>query len=172
MTICRDGMCTQYGGFDGNGIARRVRNAEGVPGRQSVVTNLAIRNRTFQVFKSHTEPSDKLVAVNVRELGFRVVDVKNIDGIDTEIFQASVNLILQIPRRHAVAASRDVAWIDDAGADQIVLNVMPWIFRHGTIKRQISRLCGDNELIATGFAGRNQLAKRLPDGAFAPLESI
>ncbi len=75
--------------------------------------------------------------------------VVNIDAIETHVRQRLIKLAFQIARRHAMRTAGDVCKTGDARLDERVFNILPHITRGLTVKRQITTLGANHNLVAS-----------------------
>src|SRR5712691_2265971 len=129
-------------------IARLGRNAKAVPGGYAVLSDLALHNVLFQPLKSRAQSRVKLVARNKTELRFRIVNVIDIDGGKIHVPERLVQLALQIPWCHAVAAAHDIFKLCNAGPDKSFFDITADVTGWPTVKRQIAALGADNHFVA------------------------
>src|SRR5207245_1462216 len=88
-----------------------------IPGRGPVLPELALRHRLLERGERRPYPGVELGAIHLAELHLRIVDVVDVDRLETEIRATAVDLVPQVARRHAVGARHHVPRLEDAGPD-------------------------------------------------------
>src|SRR5713101_3538467 len=72
-------------------VPRPLSHAESAPGRNSVVRKFAGLHLLFQSAKGVFQPLTEYLAGNVRQLRFRVVQIKEVDGFQTQVPRSEEN---------------------------------------------------------------------------------
>src|SRR5688572_5346017 len=80
--------------------------------------------------------------------------------------------MLQILRRHAMAAAGEVPELSDARNHESIFNVTPHVARRRAVKRQVTTLRTNDQFIARKTLPRSQLSQGSSDGSFTSLEAV
>src|SRR6266576_3783781 len=148
------------------------RNAKSIPGSHAIHADLTRRDILLQSFKRRAQPRVKLFAPYDSKLRFGIVNVVNIDARQLHISQRLVQLIVQIGRGHAVAATHDILEARDAGFDECLLDVTSYVSRWCAVEWQISAFGTDDDFISREAAIVCQLLQRRSDRSLASLKTI
>ena len=70
--------------------------------------NLSGTDGFLQLFEGFEQALVELVAGDFTELGFRIVDVVDVDALKIEVAQAASELVRQVTRCHAVATADEI----------------------------------------------------------------
>src|SRR5204862_207799 len=91
-------------------------------------------------------------AGNAAELRLGVVHVIDVDGRETQVAEASPELVLEIARRHRVPAAHHILGLEDAGAHVGVAHVLAGIDRHAAVEGNVPALGAHDHLLARAAA--------------------
>ena len=136
--------------FNRNEVRRSRRNTICIPRRSAVHANFAGTHGALEETKSYSKTLVKLVALDFGKLGFRIVDVKDLDRIYSQVTQTLIDLVFQVSRRHAMTASDDIGGAYDSGVDEVLHEVFARIPWHLSIKTDEACLGGDDNLVPGG----------------------
>ena len=110
--------------------------------------------------------------VNRAKLNLGVVEVVDVERLESEIPAAPLELIPEVARRHAMASGHDVPGLEDAGPQVGRGDVGAGIRRHDAVERDEPALRRDDRFLATQRACGYQRADRLSHHALAPLAPV
>src|SRR5277367_3882871 len=151
-----------------HGIAGACFLAKTVPRGHAIKLNLSRCRSGFQKNEGIAYPLQKIRARHFAQLGLRIVQVVDVDALDAEIAQATLQLIFQESRRHAVAAAYKVVRAEYSGLDVFAIEIFRRIGRHCAIGSQIPALGAENKF----FARDSLFGQILDGGADAALASL
>src|ERR1017187_1957619 len=106
-------------------LHRRERNisrgfwlvAKCVPRGESISADFPGRDGRLKERKRRKDPAAKFVPGNFAQLRFRIVQIENVHALDAEIPAAAIKLILQVARRHTMAARGDFFGAENSRLD-------------------------------------------------------
>src|SRR4030095_575005 len=102
----------------------------------------------------------ELIPIHCFQLTLGVVNIVDIYGLETEILQASIELIFEVSRSHAVTARGNLFGAGKTLLYYILDDPGSRIARRFVFKRKEPRLRRHHDLIARGFACSTHLFKR------------
>src|ERR1700690_4130717 len=100
------------------------------------------------------------------------MDIKQVDGFETEVPARALNLIFQIRRRHAMHPAGQLLGIEYTGLDVLAVEVGARVWRWITVEREVAGLGADQNFIAMQLRGFNQSPERDPDISFRALMPV
>src|SRR5713101_9601565 len=93
-----------------------------VPGRSAVGSDAPVAGGSLQEFESGSQSAAELIATERFQLTLRVVNVIDVDRLESEVFQTTRQLVFQVSGRHAVAAADDLIRTCEAFLDNVLHN--------------------------------------------------
>src|ERR1700722_6319827 len=97
----------------------------------------------FQKLKRRSDTAVKHFARDFAQLRFGVVQIIDVNRLETQVAAAAFKLISDEARRHGVAASSYVSFAQDSGGNIFTIEIFARVRRHVTIGRQESALGAD-----------------------------
>src|SRR5207302_10644094 len=119
-----------------------------VPGRGAVAADSAVGAGALQRLECNAEPAQEFGARHFAELRLGIVQVVDVDALDTEIAAAAVDLVLEEARRQRVAAGDDVADLQNAAAEERLLDVRTRVVRAPAVEGEVAALGAEQEPVA------------------------
>jgi len=156
----------------GNRVSRRRLHAICVPRRGSVSRYLPGLHGRFQDFKRPFETAVEGLAGAMFELGLRVVNVVEIDGLETQVPSADLNLIRQVFGRHDMTSCGHIVRLHQPRIEVPFPKIGVRVRRLLTVKSQKAAFCGDEDLVAAKLSGQDSLREGIADGPFAALMAV
>ena len=129
-------------------FARAGRGPKTIPRCHAIVAYFPAGNTLFQKLKRGAQAFPKLVRRNCRQLRLGIVHVINVDAREIHIAERLRQLVLEIARRHAMRAARDIGPGSKSGSDEIIFDVSTNITRRRTVEWQITAFGADDQLFA------------------------
>src|SRR5262249_51500418 len=123
VVLSGDSPCRRERIGDREVLGMLWRGAQTVPRRQPPGRDFARRHSGFERLDSRREASKDLRAIQGDFLRFDVVEIVEIDRYETQVLQASLDLILQILGGQAMPSLRDLGPRRDPRLDESLENV-------------------------------------------------
>src|SRR5438067_10381145 len=128
------------------------RNPEAVPRRSPVGQNLTCLNGLLEELESITHSRTELIGADCAKLSLGIMEIIDVDGLESEIGSARLDHCFQIARRNAVSTLHQIARLNDAWPQQVFLKPGARIARHFAIKGDIAALGCDYHFLAFDLA--------------------
>src|SRR4051794_26110949 len=90
----------------------------------------------------------ELVARQVPQLDFRIVDVIDVDALKAQIFKRLVQLVTQIGWRHAMTAADEIGQCGYARSHKCIFDILPYIGRWSPVEGNKPTLGADYDFVA------------------------
>src|SRR6185369_2970537 len=126
-------------------IARFWIHTKTIPRGHSVISNLSLADNFFEECKSGAQALPKLYLRDGGQLRLGIVNVIDIDTIEVHVVERLGQLVFEIPRRHAVRATGNVAPRGDAGLDEVLFDVLAHVAWRRSVKRQVTAFRANHE---------------------------
>ena len=137
----------------GQKVGRRGRLAKAVPGRDPIDADPPFADGAFEELEDRAHAPAKRRAVHLGQLHLGIVHVVDVDGLDAEVRAALLELVGEIPGRHAVAAADHVAGLEDPRAHIVLDEVGVAVGRRAAVERDEAALGREHDLVATEAPG-------------------
>jgi hypothetical protein len=89
----------------------------------------------------------KNLARNFRQLGFRIMQVEEVNGLEAQIFAGAFDLVAQVVGRNAMHAAHHLLRVHDSALDVFLQEIAARIRREVAVKREISGFGGDENFL-------------------------
>src|SRR5207245_4554978 len=139
-----------------------------IPGRGPVPADAPVGTRALQRLECNAEPAQEFGARHFAELRLGIVQVVDVDALDTELAGAAVDLVLEKAWRQRVAAGDDVVGLQNAAAEERLLDVRTRVVRAPAVEGEVAALGAEQDPVALLPA----FAQVRPHGALAALIAI
>src|SRR5205085_5845374 len=143
--------CDFLGDFDDLGqIDERAivgGDPESTPGGHAIEANDVLDYGLFQHGEGSEDPAAEFTPPNLSELGFGVVEIKNVNGVQHQILARALNLVGQVDGGHAMHSASNLSGIEDAAFDVFTSEIGARISRNLAIEAEISRFGADQDFI-------------------------
>src|SRR5215472_5428463 len=101
-----------------------------IPGGEPIGGNLARNDRRFEKCEGLGDPLSEFLPGDFIELRFRVVQVKDVDTLNTQVGPTALELIGQIARQKAMAAGHDVFRTKNSALEKFARKIGFRVVRH------------------------------------------
>src|SRR6476660_5977562 len=108
------------------------------PGRGAVDADFAAGYLLLKKLECTAHPLEKLRPRDRGQLGFRIVDVIDVDRVEAEVGAAHLEHCAEIARRHAMRTLDQLARPDQSAADVLLLEPRSRIGRHRAVERDVT----------------------------------
>src|SRR6202022_2546667 len=100
-----------------------------------------------QEFKCAANALQEILFGDFAELRFRIVQIVDVNGVDSEILETAAELIFQEARCHTMAARSDFFGGENATLNVLFKKITVGIFGHCSIRSQITTLGAKHNFI-------------------------
>src|SRR3954469_4381015 len=149
-----------------------IGHAKSIPCGHAVEAQNALRDFLLQESKGLFQPLQKDNASDIAQLRFGIVQVEEIDRLESQITAGSFNLIIEKFGGNAMHASRQLLRIENSRLNVLAHEISARIRRHLAIERQVASLGRNKDLIALQFLGTDYSLQGSGDVAFRTLVAV
>src|SRR5665213_2031558 len=147
-------------------------NAEAVPGCGAVASDTAVGDFAFQQFERAANSRVEFGAADYAKLALRIMQIVDIDGLESEVGAAQIDHRFEPSRRHAMRPFDQIFGSYDTRLDVSSFEIFSRIGRHLAVESDVAALGGYDDLLAPNLTRGGQFRDDLADDALAPLEAI